>query len=240
MNKTEVTRAKIDKWGKIVIAGLICLAVSPIIFSVVKGALGLLVAFVVGSTALAFTPWFTMKLANWKVKAIVAEAKENPIETLINLISEKKQAFRLFKENVTKAVAARETFKNKCDDFARKYPARAPEFQKQLENMTVNVSRLKKSLNDAESAIQQGEDKLEEMKAYWAMSEAAIEANKAAGMDIGDMYAKLKADTAVDAVFDNMNLAFAEMEVAASLQIENDPSPVFQGTTIDVQSKVAR
>jgi hypothetical protein len=93
MNKTEVTRAKIDKWGKIVIAGLVCLAVSPIIFAVVKGALGLLIAFIVGATTLTFTPWFTMKLANWKVKAIVAEAKANPIETLTNLVIDSKKAF---------------------------------------------------------------------------------------------------------------------------------------------------
>jgi uncharacterized membrane protein len=92
MNKTEVTRAKIDKWGKIVIAGLVCLAVSPIIFAVVKGALGLLIAFIVGATTLTFTPWFTMKLANWKVKAIVAEAKANPIETLTNLVIDSKKA----------------------------------------------------------------------------------------------------------------------------------------------------
>jgi hypothetical protein len=36
-------------------------------------------------------------------------------------------------------------------------------------------------------------------------------------MDTGDLYEKLKADTAVDAVFESMNKAFAQLEVEAAL-----------------------
>jgi hypothetical protein len=34
-------------------------------------------------------------------------------------------------------------------------------------------------------------------------------------MNTGDLYEKLKLDTAVDAVFDSMNKAFAQLEVAS-------------------------
>jgi hypothetical protein len=56
------------------------------------------------------------------------------------------------------------------------------------------------------------------------MSQAAQEANKKAGMSTGDQFEKLKADTAVDAVFDSMNRAFAQLEVAAALESNDNPA----------------
>jgi phage shock protein A len=237
-NIVEQKRAKYNNIFKVGLIAIVAFIVAPIIFTVITGMVGLIAAAVIGLVAVNATPWLSMKLANWKIKSIVAEAKENPIETLTNLLIEKRKAFGEFKTRVTDAVTARNTFTEKCNKFAVKYPNRAPEFKKQLESMTGNVDKMKVALDAAQDSITDGEHKLEEMKAYWEMSEAAIAANRAAGMDIGDVYSKLKADTACDAVFENMNRAFAEMEVASSLQIENDPSPTFMGTTLDVQTKV--
>ena len=41
-------------------------------------------------------------------------------------------------------------------------------------------------------------------------------------MDTGDAFEKLKADTACDAVFESMNMAFAQLEVAAALDVNPD------------------
>ncbi len=227
----EQTRAKYDKYIKIGLIVVGALVVSPIIFLVVKGMIGLIIATGVGLVAVNVAPIFSMKLANWKVKGIVAEAKANPIETMINLLAEKKEAFKAFKESVETAVTAFKTFKRQTDDFALKYPARAPEFNKQVADMGVLVTRKVEALKDAQRMIAVGEEKLVEMRAYWEMSQAAISANKAAGMDTGDMYEALKSSTAVDAVWENMNQAFAELEIAAALStpaISDAPSPTLK------------
>jgi ribosome-binding protein aMBF1 (putative translation factor) len=210
-------KAKIQKWATVGLIGLAGLIVSPIVFLAIKGLVGLAIAAVLGLAIVTFTPWVSMKFANWRVKAIMHEAGENPIETMINLLVAKREAFETFKENVTNAVTARDSFKQKCQEFAKKYPARANEFNQQLANMTELVERKKQALADAQQTLEVGQHKLEEMKAYWDMSQAAQEANRAAGMDTGDLYEKLKADTAVDAVFESMNKAFAQLEVAAAL-----------------------
>ena len=215
-------REKIKKWATVGLIGFVGLIVSPIVFLAIQGLIGLIVAAVIGLGVVTFTPWLTMKFANWKVKSIMAEATQNPIETMINLLAAKREAFETFRENVTNAVTARDTFRVKCEQFAKKYPARAEEFNKQLINMTALVERKKKALNDAQDSLEEGQHKLEEMKAYWDMSQAAQEANKAAGMDTGDLYERLKADTAVDAVFASMNKAFAQLEVAAALDVNSD------------------
>lgn len=210
-------KAKIQKWATVGLIGLAGLIISPVVFLAIKGLVGLAIAAVLGLAVVTFTPWVSMKFANWRVKAIMHEASENPIETMINLLAAKQEAFNVFKENVTNAIAARDSFKSKCLEFAKKYPARANEFNQQLANMTELVERKKQALADALQTLEVGQHKLEEMKAYWDMSQAAQEANRAAGMDTGDLYEKLKADTAVDAVFESMNKAFAQLEVAAAL-----------------------
>ena len=221
----DAKRERVKKWATVGLIGLVGLIVSPVIFLAIQGLVGLIVAGVVGLAVVTFTPWATMKFANWKVKAIMSEAKENPIETMINLLAAKQVAFKEFQINVTTAVTARNNFKNKIEAFAVKYPARAPEFKTQLTRMTDLVERKKKALNDAEHMLDEGQNRLDEMKAYWEMSQAAQAANKAAGMDTGDQFERLKSDTAVDAVFESMNRAFAELEVAASLDVNADDKP---------------
>lgn len=229
MNFAE-RKEKIRKWtslGLVLLAGLI---VSPVIFLAIKGIIGLAIAGVVGLSVVTFAPVLGMKFANMRVKAIMAEASENPIETMINLLTAKKQAYVTFRENVETAATAEKEFGMKCARFAQKYPARASEFNTQLSAMRTLVQRKFKALSEAKTSIELAEDKLVEMQAYWEMSQAAQAANKAAGMETGDLYEKLKADTAVDAVFESVNRAFAQLEVAAALDensgIEYNPSEV--------------
>jgi len=222
----ETTRKMWDKWGKVFMIGVAALIVSPVIFVVVKGLIGLAVAAFVGLIIVTFAPIVSMKFANWKVRGIVAEARENPIETLQNLLIAKKAAFQTFHKSVNDAVTAVKDFEVKCRQFSAQYPARAEEFQNQLAAMNNLVERKKAALRDAKLAIEQGEDKLQECKAYYDMAIAAQKANKAANLDTGDIYESLKADTAVESVLNNMSRAFAEIEVADALESPTSPMAI--------------
>jgi hypothetical protein len=229
-------RDKMKQWVSIAALGVVGLLVAPFIFAAIGGLVGLGVAAAVGFTLVQLAPWFALKVANWKyrlidaekvshVKAVTAAAVENPIETLTNLLLAKRAAFKEFEQNVVTATAARDTFKGKVSKFAERYPARAAEFKAQLDRMIGLVEKKKRALQDAQQSLEDGDMKLEEMKAYWEMSKDAIELNKAAGMDTGDAFEKLKADTACDAVFESMNTAFAQLEVAAALEVDMVDKP---------------
>jgi hypothetical protein len=241
MNEIETKRKKYDLVFKTILIGIGALVISPVIFMVVKGLAGAVVACGIGLVVVNAAPWFSMKLANWKVKAIIAEAKENPIETMVNLLAEKRKAFQQFKISVEEAVTASKVFRQQTTEFAKKYPNRALEFTKQSDDMEVLIQRKVTALKEAQTMLAVGEEKLVEMRSYWEMSKAAIAANKAAGMDTGDLFEKLKSDTAVTSVFESMHRAFAELEVASALaepaQLTNESSPVL-GTVINVKTKV--
>ena len=229
-------RDKLKKWATIGAIGVVGFLVAPIVFLTIQGLVGLAIAGAIGFTLVTLAPWFALTVANWKyrlidaekvshIKAVTAAAEQNPIETLTALLIAKKHAFNVFKASVEQAVTARSNFKTKVAKFKERYPARAAEFESQLARMTDLVERKKVALNDAQQSLHDGDMKLEEMQAYYEMSKDAIEANRAAGMDTGDAFEKLKADTACDAVFESMNMAFAQLEVAAALDVDADDKP---------------
>ena len=233
VTEVEQKKQKFGGWIKIAALGVVGLAVAPFIMLAIGGLLGLGVAAAVAFLLVQLAPWFALKVANWRyrlmdaekvehIKKVEAAAEQNPIETLTALLIAKKQAFQVFKASVEQAVTARSNFKTKVEKFKERWPQRAPEFEAQLARMTDLVERKKVAWNDAQQSLEDGDLKLEEMKAYYEMSKDAIEANRAAGMDTGDAFEKLKADTACDAVFESMNMAFAQLEVAAALDVNPD------------------
>lgn len=235
-SELEAKKAKLGNWVKGGALGVTGLAVAPFILLALGGVVGLVVAAAVGFIAVQLAPYFALKVANYRyrlmdaekvkhIKQVTAAAAENPIETLTALLIAKKKAFNDFKASVATAITARSNFTTKVEKFKQKYPARAPEFEKQLQRMTDLVERKKVALQEAQTSLDLGDAKLEEMKAYYEMSKDAIELNRAAGMDTGDAFEKLKADTACDAVFESMNMAFAQLEVAAALDVNPDDHP---------------
>lgn len=235
MNDKIATSANRYKWGA---AAVVLLIVSPVLWVLSALLLGSLVASIatiaIGAAALAAAPVFSMKLANWRNRAIKDEATKNPIETLENLLLAKRQAFKQFAASVADAVTARNNFATKVEGYKKRNPARAPEFERALERMTDAVDKKKRALNDAQNAIEQGEAKLSEMRDYWEMSQALLDANAKTSLDTGDLYAKMKEDTASDAVVASVNRAFAELEVAASLEMDDAPTALPAPTQADV------
>lgn len=253
MNELTLKKEKFQFWIKAIGLGAVCLAVGPFILLTLGGMAGLLIAGLVGLVAVNVTPVIAVKLSNWKYlaldaekvshqKKVMAAAAENPIETLTNLLIAKNKAWKEFEQNVIAAVTAKKTFRTKCDNFKRQYPNRAQEFEVQYANMEKLVSMKEKALKEAKDSLEQGRLKLDEMKAYWDMSQTAQELNKAAGMDTGDIYENMKAETAFDSVFESMNRAFAEIEVAASLQeplqLSNNSSEKLILDVVDNKQKV--
>lgn len=254
----EEKKKSLKKWATIGGMG-VAIVLSPILFLLMASGIGLIIAAAIGFVAIQLAPWFALKVANWKyrledaekvshIKKVTAAAEANPIETLTALLAAKNKAFLVFKAAVEQAVTARSNFKTKVEKFKLKYPARAAEFEAQLARMTDLVERKKRALNEAQQSLEDGAMKLEEMKAYYEMSKDAIEANRAAGMDTGDAFEKLKADTACDAVFESMNAAFAQLEVASALDVDEvaQPAPATaqlghsEPVVLDVQTSKVR
>lgn len=230
----ELKKQRLQKWATVGLVALAALIVSPVIFMVIKGLVGFVVAAVIGLAIVMFTPVIAMKFANWRLQAIKAESRANPIETLQNQYMEKRQALAKFLDSITAFSTEVKNFEDKVSEFKRKFPDEAPRFQEQLATMKKLLDFRKSRFKQAKAELDLFDSAIQRAEAMWNMSQAAQEMNKLAGMQTGDPFEKIKQDAAIDSVYSSMNKAFADLETAL-LDTAEQPKLEYQPTQmIDV------
>ncbi|KVU84267.1 hypothetical protein WK76_24880 [Burkholderia ubonensis] len=199
------------KWT---IIGLSVAVVAPVAFLVLKGIVGLAAAGIVGLSAINFGPVIAMKLANQKVKAVIVEAQTNPIETLYNELSEKRQAAEKFKESITAFRTEVKNFADRTEQFRKQYPDDAARFDAQLDTMNKLLAFREGRYKQVQDELKRFSDAIDRARALWDMSQSAQRMNKIAGLQTGDVFAQIKTDAALDSVMNSVNKAFSEMETS--------------------------
>lgn len=218
------------KWGLAAAAALI---ISPVVFLIVKGLVGLAIAGVLGMAIISFAPVVSMKFANWKLKAIKAEAAANPVETMQNVYREKGDAIASFAQRIEDFATEVMNFESKLAGFRTEFPAEAPKFDATHAAMLKLLQLRRDKLRQAGAEHQRFEVEIRKADAIWKMGQAAASLHKAAGMTDDDFMQKLKTETAIDSVQSNLNRALAQLETSLAEELpalEHNPSPV-----IDVQ-----
>lgn len=199
------------KWG----LGLVAAAViAPVIFLTVKGLIGLAIAGAVGLVIINGAPVLSSLLANWKVKGIKAVASANPVEQLQNVLMERQRALARFAEQITEFSARVRQFEGKLQWFKKQFPGEADKFDEQAAAMNRLLHTRRSKYEDVKQQLVAFEMEVKKADAIWQMSQAAAELHKAAGMDGEDVYAKIKAETALESVEMSLNKSFAQLETA--------------------------
>jgi hypothetical protein len=254
----EVKKTQMISVVKYGLIGLFCAVIAPLAWMAVTGIVGLAIAGALVLFGTNIAPVIALKLANMKYRAIDAERVEhiekvsnaaavNPVETLIQQSMEKRQASDAFKQAITIFRTEVKNFADHIAGFAKEYPDDVARFQTQQDAMGKllkfredRYKQLQVELDNFDSAIKRAQ-------AMWKMSQAAQKMNKLAGMELGDPFEKIKADSAINSVMTSMNKAFAEMETAlmdnkevqkaqAQELITNDPQPVLIASVTTAQN----
>jgi DNA repair exonuclease SbcCD ATPase subunit len=226
------------KWGLALLAALI---VSPVIFMIVQGLVGLAIAGVVGLAIISFAPVVAMKFANWKLRAIKAEAAANPVETMQNVYREKDGSIKAFAQRIEDFATEVGNFDDKLDGFKTEFPADAAKFEATLQAMTSLLSRRRARLTEARQELNSFASEIRKADAIWKMGLAAQSMHRAAGMTEDDFMQRIKTETAIDAVQSNLNRALAQLETSLAEEmpaIENNPSQVIDVQAVEVRERV--
>lgn len=222
-NTTKTPEQKAARWGfwaKIASFAAIGLVAAPIVAMTIYGIAGLIVAGVLAASAIVFAPIVGDILQNWKLKALKAEARRNPVETLQNellrrtvLLNEKKDSIELFLGKV-------QTFKSKMEAFSTRYPAERQRFAEQLEQMQKLGQIKKKNWRLAKVELENFAAEIEKAGAIWEMGQCAADTAESCGMSEEEFYAKIKVETSMDAITESMNRAFSQLELE---EMESEP-----------------
>lgn len=233
------------KWGtaaKIIALGILGFIVAPFVGLAIEGLLGLIIIGLIGGTSLWILPWVEMKAANIRLQMIKGEAAKHPIETLQNESLRQKNLLDDRLEKIKMFSAKTGTFASKLDGFKRDYPEEAPKFDETLSQMKQLLALRERQYKQAMASWQLFNKAIDKASAIWDMGKAAIEATSGTKMSDDDFFAKIKINTSLDAVTDQMNLAVSELDT--SLLEDNEPAipvsavkalPAPAGNVIDIQ-----
>lgn len=225
MNDIDLKRKKFAGIVKIAIGALAIVVLAPAIMLLVKGIIGIAVAGLVGLAIVNGAPVISMKLANWKVKAIVAEAKTNPIETMVNIANDRADKLKEALQRIGDLSASVKNFADKVVGFKQKWPNEAAAFDAAVTNANNVLAKWKNDYGVAKGALSEYLLEIDKCRAINEMATEMAALNKMAQMDSDQLMEELKSKTAIDEVSRRMNSAMAQLETSLLEEVRFDVKP---------------
>lgn len=226
------------KWGLGLIGAAI---VAPVVFLAVQGLVGLILAGVLGLAIVHGAPVLSMRFANWKIKAIKAEAARNPVETMQHVLMEKGADVKVFAQKVEDFATEVRNFNDKLDGFRAQFPAEAPKFEETLRSMQKLLKLRRERLEEARHELDKFQGEIRKADAIWKMAQAASSMHRAAGMTEDSIMQRIKTETAIDSVQSSLNRALSQLETSLSeetVALEHNPSPTIDVHAVEVRERV--
>ena len=203
-------------------AAVAALAVfAPVVWLAASGGAGLLVLggiLAIGFVAVQMLPLMGQKLENALLSARKAEARRNPIEQLQNEVlrrAERLRSFRMALVTVGGQIESiRQMIENSQTKFSGPVLARQHRALEKLQQFhSINIGRL----NQAQAALQEFKNTVEQKQSEWHIALAIDDANRALDPNAADnLIQDLLADTALRTVQDRFNNVFAELDLQMS------------------------
>lgn len=216
------------KWG----GGLLALAVvSPLAFLALKGLIGMAavgVAAFAGLVVIKLAPAVSLRLTNLSTKMVLNEIKRNPVESMIDLRSEKLVALNEQSGRIVEFQGRLESFAERTQEFSQKYPAEAPTYQKLVDQMRLALKGQKEKYSRAQDALELLDQKIEKGKAIWDMALAARGLAQLSGKQEARVFEDIRQQVALDSIQTQLHSSFAELDMSvadASRQLEEVKEP---------------
>src|ERR1035437_1881192 len=213
----EQRKQRTETLIKIAGVGGVALLIGPFAMTILSG-LGALVALgitaAIAYVAINMTSVFAMKVANWRLKAIKAEAMKNPCETLQNEYIKKQHALEDYRTNIARFAAQVMAFADQVKGYVKDGLEDAQTYVEQLNKMKQLLELRKQKYQDAQDMLAQFSETIARTEKKWKMACAAMAMNEAAGEIAGDAFDKICIETALDSVQTKLNESFAELDIA--------------------------
>ena len=214
MNDADLKRKRIETLVKVGGLGLVGLLVAPFVFVAIKGLIGLVVAAGISFGVISFLPYFAMKIANWRLKAIKSEAMKNPVETLQNQLVEKTNALQRYQEQLATLMAQISDFADEVKQYIKDGLEDAPVYQEQLDKLKQMLKMRQQKFSQTKQDLADFADSIERAERKWKMACAAAAISEAAGDIDGDIFDKICIETSLNSIQTKLNRSFADIELA--------------------------
>lgn len=204
--------------GKVALALVAMVVISPVIYYALSGLIGLGLSLLVGMVIIHAAPVVSMKLANYKLRALKAEAEANPIDTLENQQIAKEAQLKNQESAITKFDSAVETYRGSLMEEARNFPEAAAAGIPRLRDMERLLAYRRIKYKHAQSQLKARAQKVRAAASSYRVALAGQEVTRAAGETDGVVLDKILEGIAFAAVDNAVNTTMAELRTAIMVE----------------------
>lgn len=202
---------------------------APVLLASLKGLAALAGIIAIVSVGIMTGPLWGRMLANWTMKAAVAEASRNPIETMWNNHERRKKMLEEFLKQIDAFHAKILSLRDQYNLFVKKYGTEeAAKMHDLLAAMTQLLEQRKTQYAKASNLLARQRSEIEKAEAMYEMALSARSLKDVAGQHLS-ILDEVMDKTALKAVNDNVNSAFAQLE---SKMLERVDDSVLEGTVL--------
>jgi len=218
MTTTLINDPRARRWGnaaKWLLLFPLGFVIAPYIFTAMWGLIGLAVGIVGIFVTVKISPWFFAVVANARLKLIKAEASKNPVETLQEDLRLKTVALDDRKTNIEKLNGQIRTFADRVDEIKAKYGVNDGGYVKlsaDLADLRRIYKRRCEKWNEARTQLSLFAEQIDRANMIWEAAQAASAARETSGLTEDEFFAKLRTETAFDAIQDRYNQALASLD----------------------------
>jgi hypothetical protein len=215
----------------------VCFAVAaPVALAVLKGVVALAVAGAITTGSIFFAPVIARKMAIQRIKAVVAEAQKNPIETLQAEFIQMQADVNELETGVKEYGAAVSDFEQQTSEYRSKYPEDARLFEDQLAAVKAEQEIREEKYQVAVTDLGKMADVVERAKALWKMAKVSERMNEIEGRKSEDVFARISVETSLETVRQAAHKSVAEARIALLKKNAQGAQPGLAGVS---QAKLA-
>lgn len=198
------------QWGLSLLAAA---ALSPLVYFMLKGLLGLAAAVALGLVMINVAQPLSMRLANWRMNWTRQEVQAHPIDVLEAEEMQRREALAAAYDALAEAKAAHASYADDVVLHARAYPADAEALLRQGEQSRSLVLQLEAGLSQVETDLEAFRLQVARARSSWNLSLSQQRLAKAAGQVQGNAFDRWKTDTALEATRTAMHRSFAHLDM---------------------------
>jgi hypothetical protein len=219
-----VTQDRFNLLVKVAIVAAIAFIVSPIIFMVVKGIIGVVLALAIAGIAYALSPAFASWLTALKFKSLNYVISRAPVEELIQRAKERWDALNEQMELLKEQAATLAVYKKRALKTAAEFPEEAKELNDNLAQYEQLFAYRVTAFQDAKNETIKFSRTVDKAESMYQMAVADAALGKSFGKN-KDFMAVFREKTAFDAIDKASAQSLANLKMAL---VDND-----YGTKID-------
>jgi hypothetical protein len=219
----NVRKIRLDNKWKLILGGLGILVIAPLTTTLLWGVVGLLAVIlgaVIGLSTIAFAPVFSMKLANARIKAIMAEADKNPIETMVAIDIARTQEMAEKDQHLEDWDTELSNFDDEVIAMKKDYPEEAGKYERISAQMHDALKEARKEQAHARLDLCEFEQAIKKAKMLYKMALAAQRVTAFSKSAEEKVLENIKTEIAFDSVRSNLNRSFARLNTAMTRRQE--------------------